>query len=60
MYICWQYNLYFSSIIGSLKMTYLLVDGKVGMTSLDEEFANKLAELQANYCVCHWLCIILN
>lgn len=35
----------------NLKMTYLLVDGKVGMTSLDEEFANKLTEFQVNYCI---------
>ena len=32
-------------------MTYLLVDGKVGLTKLDEEFANKLTDYQVNYCV---------
>ena len=33
-------------------MTYMLIDGKVGMTNLDEEFANKLTDFKVDYCVC--------
>lgn len=35
----------------NLKITYLLVDGKVGMTGLDRAFANKLSELGIKFCI---------
>ena len=39
----------------SLRMTYLLTDGSIGMKSLDEEFATRLAELEVKFCVCIFL-----
>ena len=61
---CFRTNLakvvYFSfCTIGSLKMTILLIHGVGGMSSLDQEFAKKMAELGIKFCVCTF-CISIN
>ena len=49
---CTRNDMFLSFTVCSLKITYLLVDGKVGITELDRAFANKLSELGIKFCVC--------